>query len=77
MGKNNMPLDEPTIRAAVAGEKWAVEKVTEYYSGEIARLCTVKKKQPDGSIKKVIDEDMRQALILKLIESLPEFESEL
>ncbi|MDR2783126.1 MAG: helix-turn-helix domain-containing protein [Treponema sp.] len=77
MGKENMPLDVPTIRAAVAGEAWAVEKVIECYSGEIGRLCTTAKKQPDGSIKKVVDEDMRQSLILKLIESLPQFEAEL
>lgn len=62
-----------TIRAAVAGEKWAVEKVLECYSGELDKLATVEKKQPDGSIKREIDEDMRQALALKLIEAIPQF----
>lgn len=76
MEKENL-LDVPTIRAAVAGEAWAVEMVVEQYSGEIDRLCTRTEKQPDGSIKKVIDEDMRQALILELIKSLPQFETEL
>ncbi|MDR0355374.1 MAG: helix-turn-helix domain-containing protein [Deltaproteobacteria bacterium] len=73
MGKENMPLDVTTIRAAAAGEAWALEKVIECYSGEIDRLCATTRKQPDGSVKTVTDEDMRQSLILKLIESLPRF----
>lgn len=32
MTETNMP-DYETIRAAVAGEKWAVQKVLECYSG--------------------------------------------
>lgn len=77
MEKENVSLDLQTIRAAVDGEAWAVEKVIEHYSGEIDRLCMKAEKQPDGSMKKVIDEGMRQALITKLIEALPQFESEL
>ncbi|KPI57331.1 conjugal transfer protein [Clostridioides difficile] len=72
MAKENMPEYE-TIRAAVAGEKWAIEKVLECYSGELDKLATVETKQPDGSIKREIDEDMRQALALKLIEAIPQF----
>ncbi|SFE36233.1 helix-turn-helix domain-containing protein [Peptostreptococcus sp. D1] len=72
MAKENMPEYE-TIRAAVSGEKWAIEKVLECYSGELDKLATVEKKQPDGSIKREIDEDMRQALVLKLIEAIPQF----
>ncbi|HGM1346905.1 TPA: helix-turn-helix domain-containing protein [Clostridioides difficile] len=72
MEKQEMPEYE-TIRAAVAGEKWAVEKVLECYSGELDKLSTVETKQPDGSIKREIDEDMRQALALKLIEAIPQF----
>lgn len=72
MEKENMPEYE-TIRAAVAGEKWAIEKVLECYSGELDKLATVETKQPDGSIKREIDEDMRQALALKLIEAIPQF----
>lgn len=77
MENNNIPLDVPTIRAAVAGEAWAVEKVIEHYSGEIDRLCIRTERQPDGSIKKIVDEDMRQSLIVSLIEALPQFEAEL
>lgn len=72
MAKENMPEYE-TIRAAVSGEKWAIEKVLECYSGELDKLATVETKQPDGSIKREIDEDMRQALALKLIEAIPQF----
>ncbi|MFQ7166540.1 MAG: helix-turn-helix domain-containing protein [Acutalibacteraceae bacterium] len=72
MTQENMP-DYETIRAAVAGEKWAVKKVIDCYADEIDQLATIEKKQPDGSIKKEIDEDMRQALVLKLIEAIPQF----
>lgn len=40
--------DYETIRAAVAGEKWAVEKVIDCYADEIDQLATIEKKQPDG-----------------------------
>ena len=39
MENQKMPEYE-TIRAAVAGEKWAVEKVVECYKDEIDRLST-------------------------------------
>lgn len=72
MGTENTP-DFETIRAAVAGEAWALEKMLACYGDEINRLATVKKRQPDGSIKAVVDEDMRQRLILKLLEAIPQF----
>lgn len=72
MTESNMP-DYGTIQAAVAGEKWAIGKVLDCYSGELNKLATVEKKQPDGSVKREIDEDMRQALVLKLIEAIPQF----
>lgn len=50
MENQKMPEYE-TIRAAVAGEKWAVEKVVECYKDEIDRLSTVAVRQPDGSTK--------------------------
>ena len=48
MENQKMPEYE-TIRAAVAGETWAVEKVLMCYKDEIDRQATVKKRQPDGS----------------------------
>lgn len=40
--EQEMP-DYETIRAAVAGEKWALEKVLACYGDEINRLAMVKK----------------------------------
>lgn len=73
--EQEMP-DYETIRAAVAGENWALEKVLDCYSDEINRLAMVKKRQPDGSVKEEIDEDLRQTLILKLLEAIPQFPME-
>lgn len=72
MGTQDTP-DIETIRAAVAGETWALEKVLASYDDEINRLATIRKRQPDGSIKAVVDEDMRQQLIAKLLEAIPQF----
>lgn len=66
-------LDTKTIRAAVAGEKWATEKVLAYYEDYINELSTVEVRQPDGSVKKQVDEDMKQRITLKLLEALPSF----
>ena len=65
--------DYETIRAAVAGEKWALGKVLDCYGDKINRLAMVKKRQPDGSVKEEIDEDLRQTLIMKLLEAIPQF----
>lgn len=70
--EQEMP-DYETIRAAVAGENWALEKVLDCYSDEINRLAMVKKRQPDGTVKEEIDEDLRQTLIMKLLEAIPQF----
>ena len=65
--------DYETISAAVTGETWPVEKVLMCYKDEIDRQATVKKRQPDGTFKLEIDEDMRQYITMKLIEALPQF----
>lgn len=59
MTEQEMLLDSATIKAAVAGEKWATEKVLEHYGPMIDELA--------------VDEDMRQHLIMKLLEALPDF----
>ena len=59
MAEQEMLLDTDTIRAAVAGEKWAKDKVIEHYTPMIDELA--------------VDEDMKQHLILKLLEELPHF----
>ena len=59
MPEQEMLLDSATIKAAVAGEKWATEKVIEHYTPMIDELA--------------VDEDMKQHLIMKLLEALPNF----
>lgn len=71
-GQENL-LDYETIKAAVAGEKWATEKVLAHYADYIDELSTVEVRQPGGKVKKVIDKDMRQRISLKLLEALPSF----
>ena len=55
-------LDYTTIKAAVAGEKWATEKVIKHYAPFIDELA--------------VDDDMKQHLIVKLLEKLPDFPME-
>ena len=74
-GQQN-PLTYEIIKAAVAGEKWATEKVLVYYDSYIEELATVKEKQPDGSVKTYVNEDMKQSIILKLLEEIPNFPME-
>ena len=62
MAEQEMLLDSATIKAAVAGEKWATEKVIEHYAPMIDELA--------------VDEDMKQHLIMKLLEALPNFPME-
>ena len=62
MPEHEMLLDSATIKAAVAGEKWATEKVIEHYAPMIDELA--------------VDEDMKQHLIMKLLEALPNFPME-
>ena len=50
-----------------------MEKVLASYNDEINRLTTIRKRQSDGSIKAVVDEDMRQRLIAKRLEAIPQF----
>lgn len=66
-------LDNETICAAVAGEAWALEKVLEHFSAEIDQSATVQIRLPDGSVRKEIDEDMRQSIVLALLEAIPNF----
>ena len=73
MQEQECTLAVKTIEAAVAGEKWALEKVLAYYADYIEELATVEIEQPDGSVKKVVDEDLKQQIGLKLLEEIPNF----
>ena len=71
-----MDLTYEIIKVAVAGEQWATEKVIAHYDSYIEELATVKEKQPDGSVKTYVDEDLKQSMILKLLEEIPNFPME-
>lgn len=64
------------IKAAVAGEKWATERVLRYYDDYMTELSTLKERQPDGSVKTYVDEDLKQEIALKLLEEIPKFPME-
>lgn len=66
-------LDYDTIKDAVAGEKWAMEKVIAYYDDYMNELATVKEKQPDGNVRTYVDEDLKQEIALKLLEKISNF----
>lgn len=66
-------LGYETIRAAVSGEELALEKVLERFRGEIDRNATIQARQPDGSVREEIDEDLRQSIVLALLEAIPHF----
>ena len=76
MDEHQNPLTYEIIKAAVAGEKWATEKVIAHYDSYIEELATVKEKQPDVSVRTFVDEDMKQSIILKLLEEIPNFPME-
>lgn len=76
MDNQQNPLTYEIIKAVVAGEKWATEKVIAHYDPYIEELATVKEKQPDGSVKTYVNEDMKQSIILKLLEEIPNFPME-
>ena len=62
MAKEELSRDTDTSWAAGAGEKWAKDKVIEHYTPMIDELA--------------VDEEMKQHLILKLLEELPHFPME-
>jgi len=66
-------LDYETIKGAVAGEKWAMERILKHYDSYMAELATVKETQPDGSVRAYVDEDLKQEIALKLLEEIPNF----
>ncbi|WP_302789136.1 helix-turn-helix domain-containing protein [Anaerostipes caccae] len=61
------------IKAAVAGEKWATERILKHYDSYMDELATVKARQPDGSVRTYVDEDLKQEIALKLLEEIPNF----
>ena len=72
MEEQQNPLTYEIIKAAVAGE-WATERVLRYYDDYMTELATVKERQPDGSMRTYVDEDLKQEIALKLLEEIPKF----
>lgn len=73
MEEQQNPLTYEIIKAAVAREKWAIEKVITHYDSYIEELATIKEKRLDGSVRTYVDEDMKQSIILNLLEKIPDF----
>ena len=61
-------LDYETIKGAVVGEKWAMERILKHYDFYMDELATVKEREPDGNVKCYVDEVLKQAIALKLLE---------
>lgn len=59
-----------------SGEKWAMERVLRHYDDYMTELSTLKERQPDGSVKTYVDEDLKQEIALKLLEEIPKFPME-
>lgn len=60
-------------KTVVAGEKWATERVLRYYDNYMTELATVKERQPDDSVKTYVDEDLKQEIVLTLLEEILNF----
>ena len=73
MEEQQNSLTYEIIKAAVAGEKWATEKIMAYYDDDMTELATVEEKQSDGSVKSSVDEGLKQEIALKLLEEIPNF----
>ena len=73
-GQNNFP-EFNVIQAAVSGEKWAIDRIIAHYEDFLNEQSTVEVVQPDGSVKKSVDEDLKKRLIQKLIEEIPNFQA--
>ena len=76
MDNQQNTLTYEIIKAAVAGEKWATERILRYYDDYMTELATVRERQPDGSVKIYVDEDLKQEIALKLLEEIPNFPME-
>jgi len=73
MDKQSQLPEFDVIQAAVRGEQWAIDKVVAHYGDFINEQSAVGEKQPDGSVKRVVDEELRQRIIDRLIREIPNF----
>ena len=68
--------DDKTIRDAISGNQQAVEKLLLHYADVIDSYATVEVYNQDGTTRKHVDIDLRQHLVMKLLEELPNFPTE-
>ena len=68
--------DDKTIQDAILGNQQAIEKLLSHYSDIIDSYATVEVHNPDGTTRKHVDPDLRQHLVMKLLETLPTFPTE-
>ena len=73
MDKRSQLPEFDVIQAAVRGEQWAIDKVVAHYGDFINEQSAVEEKQPDGSVKRVVDEELRQRIIDRLFREIPNF----
>lgn len=66
-------LDEETIRAAVAGEEWAIKSVVAHYESAIDELCTCTYISDNGTLISQIDEAKRSKVIREFIQAIKDF----
>ena len=65
--------DDKTIRDAISGDQQAVEKLLSHYADVIDSYATVEVHNQDGTTRQYVDPDLRQHLVMKLLEELPSF----
>lgn len=70
--QNNLP-EFDIIQAAVSGEQWAVDRILAHYEDYINEQSMVEVTQPDGRVKKCVDEELKKRLSERLIQEIPNF----
>jgi len=68
--KGKSPLPHSVIDAARAGDAGAVERVLQYYSGYMNKLCTRTLYDENGYPHVCLDEAMKRRLEIKLIHAI-------
>ena len=65
-----------TITKAVAGDKAAINEVLKAYEPYILAQASFKRKNRDGSVTEIVEEDVAQNLREALIREIPNFKAE-
>ena len=68
-----MNLKYETIKAAVSGDKKAMDEVLNEYEPYMMFLSIIVRRDKDGHVEKVFSQDAYQMLKLKLMEEIPKW----